>query len=414
MTLRSEGARRRAKQMFYKGVAGAYATYTGGKFVKDVVDTASNVKDLYDFYTTDKSTAEWGAGKLKDDTYGIVNLPVKSRKKNIAVKYSKMPKKGKSTKRGFVITSSKPVIARSAKSVPVKIVSVQTAKSGKSYSKSKPTLKKQVKDLKRQVRADQAYHTNRRRQTGSVSCTTNQSTYSTISPATNVSVLESSMANLRYYNPSVPGTLTTADASTGTYSRQIHIASIYKKLLVRNNYQVPCKVTLMSFVPKTDTDNSPVTFYSNGITDQTISGSVNQSLSYITDIDMVNDNWRIASSKTKLLQPSQELTLTHKTKAFNYDPSNVDTHNLVYQKKYGGQIFVVRIEGALAHDTIADEQTTTQASIDYVCDMTLKFIYDAGGNLNDYSYANGADASFTNSGVLSNKAVSDNQAYSVT
>lgn len=275
------------------------------------------------------------------------------------------------------------------------------------------SLSKQVKALSKRVQADQAYHTHRRRATVAISCTTNQSTYSTISPATNITVLEGAMANLRYYNPAVPGTLTTADASTGTYTRQVHIASIYKKILLRNNYQVPCKVTVMSFVPKTDTDNSPVTFYSSGITDQTISGSVNQSLSFITDIDMVNDNWRIASSKTKFLQPSQELTLTHKTKSFDYDPSNVDSHNLTYQKKYGAQIFVVRIEGALAHDTVADEQTTTQASVDVMCDMTIKFIYDAGVNLNDYSYANSADTAFTNSGVLSNKPVSDNQAYSL-
>lgn len=280
--------------------------------------------------------------------------------------------------------------------------------------KKKKTLKKKVQILERKLKADQAYHTHRRRATAVISCTTNQSTYSTVSPATNISVLESAMANLRYYNPAVPGTLTTADASTGTYTRQVHIASIYKKLLVRNNYQVPCKVTVMSFVPKTDTDNSPVTFYSNGITDQTISGSVNQSLSYISDIDMVKDNWRIVSSKTKFLQPSQQFTITHVTRAFDYDPSNVDTHNLTYQRKYGAQIFVLRIEGALAHDTVQDEQTSTQASVDIMCDMTIKFVYDAGVNLNDYSYNNTADSSFTTSGVLSNKPVSDNQAYSLT
>lgn len=281
-------------------------------------------------------------------------------------------------------------------------------------SSKKATMYKQIRDIKRTLRSDQARHTFRARTANTVQCGVNQANYANITQAVNTANLEAAMANLRYYNPAVPGTLTTADASSGTYTRQIHFESIYRKLVCRNNYQVPCKVTILSFQPKHDTNNTPTAFYIAGVTDQTIGGSATSPISYITDIDMVRDNWKVMGSKSATLQPGQELKYSCKLKAFDYDPSNADTHNLSYQRKYQSHIFVVRVEGVIGHDTaVATEHTTLSCGIDFLQDTKYVMTYDAGVNLNDYSYDNENDTAFTNAGVVSNKPVSDNQSYSV-
>lgn len=278
-------------------------------------------------------------------------------------------------------------------------------------SNKRKTLRGEIVAIKRSIKSDQAKHCFRTLYCGQVSCSDNTCAYTALSGSVNAAGLELAAGNLRYFDPSNPATLVTASAAAGTYSRAIHFDSVYSKCTIRNNYQIPVKVTILSFVPKNDTNIGPTTFYSNGITDQTISGSTTQVLSYISDIDLVNDNWKILKSKSKLLQAGSELSLGYSGKSFDYDPANFDTHSLTYQKKYKCQVWVVRIEGALAHDNTLNNVGLAQGTVDYRVETVHRISYDAGITLNDYSYSyNGA--SFTNGAVVSNKPVADNQAYS--
>lgn len=275
------------------------------------------------------------------------------------------------------------------------------------------SIYKQLRDVRRTLKSDQARHTHRTRVADAYSANTNGCSYNVVGQALNTTNIEAAMQNLRYYNPSVPGTLVTADASTGTYARQIHFESVYQKLTVKNNYQVPAKVTIISFMPKKDTNNTPTGLYSSGITDQTISGSATSPLSYITDIDMVTDTWKVVASKSRVLLPGREMHMTHRTKPFDYDPSVVDTQTNAYQRQFQAQLFVIRVEGVIAHDSTLSEHTSLTAAVDVLKDTKFVMTYDAGVNLNDYSYNNAADASFTNSGLVSSMPVSDNITYSV-
>lgn len=316
--------------------------------------------------------------------------------------YNNMPYKKNSTRSSGVKRTRSLSKKRYAKGRKTRMI--------KSTRKRK-SIRGELVAIKRSIKSDQAKHTHRQMETGQVSATENTCTYLALDGAITATQLESVCANLRYFDPGAPTTLATASAVAGTYSRSVHFDSVYSKCTVRNNYQVPLKLTIMSFVPKNDTGISPTFFYSNGITDQTISGSATQPLSYITDIDLVNDNWKVLRSKTLTLQPAGEAYLTYAGKAFDYDPSNYDTHSLNYQKKYRAHIWVIRIEGALAHDTTLNQIGLIECSLDYRVDNVFKISYDAGTTLNDYSYSMNADT-FTNGPTVSNKPVSDNQVYS--
>lgn len=300
-------------------------------------------------------------------------------------------------------------------------IQVSKATTTKTKPKSKPAtyqakskqVSKDIKYLKKELKRGQAHHTHRRRETEAVVASgEDEAVYETLANATNLSTIENSLSNLRYFDSGDPTILDTVAGATGTFNKGFNIESIYKKATARNNYQVPCYVTLMSFLVKADTSQTPTDLYTAGITDQTISGSNTQVLSYITDIDMVNASWKIEKSRSKFLQPGQQIQLVHKTDSFVYNPSQADTQTAPYQKKYRGQIFVVRIEGAIGHDTALPQVASLPCGVDTCVDMVVKVNYDAGIKLNDISYQNNSD-SFTNAGVASNKPVSDNQSMAI-
>lgn len=287
----------------------------------------------------------------------------------------------------------------------------------RTYSRTRPmkmkrnTLKRELMNLKKTVKSDQATHTHRSRNVTSVGGGVNQVSVQTVG-AFRTTDIEAAVANLRYYNPATPGTLTTADGSSGTYSRELHFDYVYEKLTLRNNYQTPCKVKVWMCTPKSDTNYSPTDMFSNGVTDQTISIAVTSPLIYPSDIDYVTDNWKLKHVKSVLIQPGTEIDVSTSFPSFNYDPGQVDYHNLSYQSKYKAHTWLVRVEGALGHDTVATEYSTLSGRVDCLADRKVKITYDAGCNLNDYSETNNADTTFTTAGVVSNKAVADNQGYS--
>lgn len=290
-------------------------------------------------------------------------------------------------------------------------------KKRKTYSGKRTTaykkISKRLRDITRTLKSDQARHTHRRREVLKVETTVSKATHTVLSHVS-CDQLESIMANLRYYNPAVPGTLTTADASSGSYTRQVHFENVCSKLTVRNNYQIPAKVTIYLCTPRADTDLVVTQFYTAGAADQTIGPIATDSpLLYMSDIKLVAENWSVKRVGFALLEPGQEMHHMHSTGPFDYDPSNFDTHTMSYQKKYKNYGYCIRIEGPFGHDNTAAQYTTLQAAVDTYLDNKYVMTYDAGVNLDDYSEDNNASAVFTNIGLVSNKAVADNQGYSV-
>jgi len=286
--------------------------------------------------------------------------------------------------------------------------------SKRAYSKrtSRPkSLKSQVKHLSKMIKSDQAYHLYKSYSASNVTATTGATHiwYPVVS-ATN---LEASMANLRYYDPSVPGTLTTANASTGTYSRQVHFKNVYGSLEIANNYQIPCKVKVYLVKPKSDTNISPITYYTNGITDQVISGgNADTPGLYLTDIDVFRNQYSARVIKDITLDAGSACSVSYSVSGIDYDPSMYDSHTLDFQPKFKSFGFVIRTEGCLGHDNSADEQGLLRAEVDVIQLNKFSIVYDAGVNLNDIYVSDTRVVSFTNTPVICNKPVADNQAYS--
>jgi len=272
-------------------------------------------------------------------------------------------------------------------------------------------VERTVANLSRLVKGDMAHHTRRYRDCSAASVTVNQANLTEFA-AFRTTECESAMNALRYYNPAVPGTLTTADASSGTYERKIHFKSVYTKLRVRNNYQIPCRVRIYLGTPKVDTAISPVSNFTGGLADQAPGVATNTPLMYPTDVVQVTANWNLTVKKDMFLLPGREFTVAHSSKPFTYDPAVVDAHSLAYQKKYQSHIWVVRLEGCLAHSN-SGQYTTDQARVDLLVDRKIVINYDAGTALDDYTVDNQSDTAMTGGGFVSGCPVSDNQQYSI-
>lgn len=280
---------------------------------------------------------------------------------------------------------------------------------------SRKPVRLQLAQVRKIVEADQATHTYKSITRSGAGCAIGECSHTDWTVNT-ISDIETAIANFRYYNPADPANLTTASAATGTYSRLIHMRSVYGKLEIRNNYQVPCKVKVYLVKPKGDTNIAPVTYYNNGITDQVLGFASPDHTTpglNLSDIDVFKDQWSIKVLKDVILEAGAQTTVSHSVQNIEYDPSLADAHTVAYQTKWKNFGFIIRIEGVIAHDTTAgNELSTLQARVDVFKTVKFVFNYDAGTSLNDIYLVDARPTAFTNGGVITNKPIADNQDYS--
>lgn len=276
-------------------------------------------------------------------------------------------------------------------------------------SASLRSVKKQIKNIQKTLKTETAFHTNRFITSGNVVAPINkaQSLGVTGMGANNI---QSGMASLRYFDPSNPATLVTADGSVGTYSREITILNAHSKLELRNNYQIPCIVTVYLVVNKDDTNISIKNAFVQGMSDQYITSPGAESFTaYLTDIDLVNELYTVKSTTSKTLAPGKSLTLSHNTGRFNFNPADFDDHNSQFQKAWKSHQYFIKITGILGHSSSAVGHLN--AGVDWTMTRVIKYQYDAGTSLNDFSEDNDLDT-LSGSPIVS-QVVVDNQIYSV-
>lgn len=282
---------------------------------------------------------------------------------------------------------------------------------GRAKRKSFPKkIKGQIKELKRLAESDMGRLIFRERVTGGLIATANVRN-SVVVNHSSTTKIEQVLGQLRYYDPAAPTALVTADGTTGSYQKEFLVQRQYSKLLLRNNYQVPCEVQVYCCRPKEDTSITPLAAWSNGIVDSS-NGATTHLLMYPSDSRQMTDLWRIEKTVKKTLAPGQECSIIMSDKSFQYDPSLVDSHGLTYQGRSKSGVFLVNVNGATGHDSALAEYGNLGAGIDWSVDLTVEVHYSAGADI-VYTYvSNGADT-FTNGGIVSNKPVSDNQGYSL-
>lgn len=279
----------------------------------------------------------------------------------------------------------------------------------KVYKKQKQ-LSKKVKELERLTEADIGTLTFRDREADRILSSVNSqavSNYICVSSA----AVEEVIAQLRYYDPTAPTALVTADGATGTYQKEFYFKTIFTQLHMANNYQVPADVSVYLCEAKVDTSINPATAWANGLTDSSNVANTDINI-YPSDSDQLTDLYNVKRVFNRVLMPGRTASVKYSPKPFSYDPSFTDSHSQTYQKAFRGAVWLVVLRGVLGHDTTANEQGILGSGLDIEVKRTFVVKYPAGADIK-YTYSTNGLSSFTNAGVISNKPVSDNQSYSV-
>lgn len=334
--------------------------------------------------------------------------PTITQKKNISSNYrmagykAPMPRKYVSKKTGKTTYRRPPTSKKGATN--------RKNKSNQPKPKAKNTLVKQVKDLQKKVNISLSKHTHRYAEGFLISAFDGECDHYEVSPLTTAR-FEAYTNNLRYYNPATPGTLTTADPTTATYSQDIKVKNVYTKLTFKNNNFIPVNVKVYLCKLKHDTASGVLSEYTNAIADQVITaGADTESLMiYLTDIERLRENWNIDCVLDKRLTAGQVATCGHGTGEYDYDPSEQDADD-EYKVRNKYFAFVVRVQGDLAHDSTntSTEHGIMNVNLDCMEETKAEFIYDAGGvSLNDISF-NDQRSSFTNGSITCLPSIPDN------
>lgn len=274
----------------------------------------------------------------------------------------------------------------------------------------KPSLRKEVRALSKKVNSQDGTLIYHNRNTSRCLASQNQLSHVELT-AVSMNSYETVLAELRFFDSATPNTLVQASGASATYQRDYLFESSYTLAEAVNNYQVPCICTAYICTPREDTSISPVTAYTDGLTDVGAPSSTSPLL-HLTDSTQFNDLWRIARTKKKLLMPGQRMKISYSNKNIMYSPAVYDTHSLTRQRRFGCYDVIFRCEGVLAHDTIADQQGFSAAGVDLTYHTKFVVKYDAGIDLR-YIVLNEQSDAMTTSAVVSEQPIADNIAYSV-
>lgn len=284
-------------------------------------------------------------------------------------------------------------------------------KTKKVKAKRKPKTKgqklaKQVRHLQKQVNANTSILKYKARSFGTVKAAANQCAYASYPLST--SSLESVLQNLRYFDPSAPGTYKTVDFTAGTQSKSVEV-QFYSKIDIRNNYKVPVIVDVYCVTAKQDTSIAPDAAVTNGLTDLGISSPSTEVQCFPTESPQFQDLWKIAKHSQIELQPNLATTLKWSCDPFSYDPSVVDSHNLTFQKEMRSMCWLIRVMGVMAHDSsVTTEIGQAPCGVDVMNNRIFTIKYPGGADF-EYMIVTNSATTFTNGANVSMPTITQTQ-----
>lgn len=259
---------------------------------------------------------------------------------------------------------------------------------GRSSSKASDLkkLKRTVKELKKDFACSRSKHLHVYNASGTVTAVDNSQRWASISGGT-LTGLHNATDEIRFFDPSNPATLITADASIASYAQEIEFMNINSRLEFRNNYMTDCHISVYKCTPKYATNDNPHVTITDALADQQISGTnpIESNLGfYPTDYELFRDRWTIKETKTTLLRAGQSLNCSYNTGKFCFKPNEAD-HDGDSFRKNSSFAYLVHIHGAPAHENSATQGRAT-CGVDWVHTMRFKIEYDSGGaSLEDLS-----------------------------
>lgn len=246
--------------------------------------------------------------------------------------------------------------------------------------KKRKALSAKVAQLSKQVSANEATYTKKHRYFQSaIVANTSECDYDTLS-FNATSILEGVIDAVKYFNPAAPATLVTVDLTSPTYQQAVRFTRSFGKITAKNNYGVACRVTLYIVKAKADGAPVPTTCISNSLADES-NATITSPLIFPTDCHEFNDFWKIAKSKSALLQPGAEVSISMSMPAFDYDVSRTDSVGSSYQKYFHGSVMMVRVEGPVAHGSTSGI-CQSKAGVDIMYELIHTVKYSAGVNVN--------------------------------
>lgn len=284
-------------------------------------------------------------------------------------------------------------------------------RSGRGKRVNASSLSKQVAVLSKKANESLSQLTYRAISAGTLQAGVN-SQASVIQALCGVTNLENVLAQAKFYDPSNPGTLITANLSTGGYSRKVTFKSCHLRCDIRNSYQVPVEIRVYSCHVTDDTDYTASQAWSNAVGDSSNLTAITQPYTYPSD-SVAKNIWNYKLIKKVELKPGQHTTCSIAEKSFDYDPSVTDNHNLEHQRLFGhGRTMLIVVNSVLAHDSSTAEKGLGPGAVDYMIRKRFLVEYNAGGPPIKYLYYNnGMSSTFTNGAVVGNM-VTDNQSFS--
>ncbi len=272
------------------------------------------------------------------------------------------------------------------------------------------SCQKQIRNLQKFVATDRGTHIYRDRFTGRSIVAANRSNHTLVIANTNA-LMESAGANMRYFDAAVPLIPDEADVSEGTYPHKMLYKNVYNNITCANNYHVPVHCTIYQCTPKVDTNKTPLLAFTQGLADKSLASS-DSALVYLTDSEIFKSIWKIHKKVTKRLEPGTQISCTFSKNNVSYSSNLVDDHSDTYQKRHAACVYMIRTEGVLGHDTVVHEQGRLRGGVDYEINRKWVIEYDAGRAIQTI-VAVDISNDFTNTGVVSNQPIVDNQSYGV-
>lgn len=276
-------------------------------------------------------------------------------------------------------------------------------------AKKPKSLRKRIAILEKKTASVLSTLTYRLSATQSVLTTANTATYGSFA-MNQASNFEAALAQLKYYDPAVPGTLVTADGASGSYERHFRMKG-YMSLEMKNNYQIPVLVKVYTYQCAADTSYSPTGWLDNILPDSSNSTKASP-LIYPTDGKDMGDLYKLLGCKTFSMQPGDKRFVSTSQGEISYDPSEYDNHPFENQADFKTTYFIVRVTGAIAHDkTTTTNVGLAAGGIDIIQKTVYRIKYNAGGPALNYTYiSSGYDTMAA--GPLVSQVVVDNQEYS--
>ncbi len=229
----------------------------------------------------------------------------------------------------------------------------------------------------------------------------------------NVTTLQGCIDDLRFFNPSVPNTLITTDLQSATFPQNILMNS-YTRITMKNNYQSDVRVRVYLCKVKADTGISGITAMSNGLADNPSGSLAITNLSIRPrDSEQFKDLWSSKLVNSKILKPGQQCVSSYASGSFSLDPATLDSHTSAFQKKLKGAVFLIIVNGMLAHNNEGTPDIgIEQCGLDVQRDFVIKAFYDSGGvDLHDIQIVNGLDAFVTTPALAAHQPVVDLQSF---